>query len=389
MLSKYLPQVDFVFGDISVFNSRKDEDTSYGKYYTLPASELVDDARVLLGLSGTKNEIQESNIASIDSQIMDLFDQIIRASNDNGEALPGAKLTGSVGSKLKGFFSEPKSLENTQNKLETLEKLWKLLVDINSSKNISLEELIRSKTMNGYIFREIARLYALNKNLFMDLYNMDVMSKFGIENYKQAWKESGLLNGSYTMTIDTIPIVSTIHSAIQKVNQLVRDDLRLYKDNQNREMFKLGGLGSNFSMATNKKYYDLSEEGKKTFSFKNPDTDSSLTPDEKKFLSWYLEKINTLREGHALSEEEIATLKLDGSYFKAPLYRTSAYSRLANANKKSIKDVYEDTKSSIFNLRNAIVSQEDYFEDGGDYRDMTELYNTFRASGGAREELIA
>jgi hypothetical protein len=38
--------------------------------------------------------------------------------------------------------------------------------------------------MNGYIYREVARLYALNTNMFMDLYNMDAMSKYGIENWK-------------------------------------------------------------------------------------------------------------------------------------------------------------------------------------------------------------
>jgi hypothetical protein len=161
--------------------------------------------------------------------------------------------------------------------------------------------------------------------------------------------------------------------------------LEEYKDNENREMFKLAGLGSNFSMATNKKYYDLSEEGKKRFLLKNPDTDSSLTADEKKFLKWYLNKVNVLREGHTLSDEEVIELKLSGKYYEAPLYRTSTYSRLANANKKSIKDVYNDTKSDIFNLRNAIAGQEDYFEDGGDYREMTALYNTFRSSGNARE----
>jgi hypothetical protein len=239
--------------------------------------------------------------------------------------------------------------------------------------------------MNGYIYREVARLFALNSNMFMDLYNMDVMSKYGIENYKTSLFNKSFLNGSYTMTIDTMPIVSTVHSAIQKVNQRIRNELERYKDNENREMFKLAGLGSNFDMAHNKKYYDLSENGKKTFSFKNPDTDSSLTPDEKKFLTWYLNKINVLREGHELSETEVMDLKLSGKYYEAPLYRTSAYSRLANANKKSVKDVYNDTKSDIFNLRNAIVGQEEYFEEGGDYREMTELYNTFRASGGARE----
>jgi hypothetical protein len=191
------------------------------------------------------------------------------------------------------------------------------------------------------------------------------------------------------MTIDTIPIVATVHSAIQRINQLVRDDLEKYKDKENREMFKLAGLGSNLNMATNKKYYDLSEEGKRTFSFKNPDTDSTLTLDEKKFLTWYLNKVNTLREGHALSDIDIADLKVSGKYFEVPLYRTSAYSRLANANKKSIKDVYQDTKSEIFNLRNAVIGQEKYFEDGNDYRDMIELYNTFRSSGSARETLIA
>jgi hypothetical protein len=180
------------------------------------------------------------------------------------------------------------SLSNTQDRLAKLEKLWKLLMEINSSKNISLEELNRSRTMNGYIYREVARLYALNSRMFMDLYNMDVMSKYGIENFISAAKQRTLLNGSYTKTIDTIPIVSTIHSKIQAINQQVRDDLSRYKDNKNRDMFKLAGLDGNLSMARNKKFFDLSDDGKTFFLFKNPDTDSTLTPDEKKFLDWYL-----------------------------------------------------------------------------------------------------
>jgi hypothetical protein len=243
--------------------------------------------------------------------------------------------------------------------------------------------------MNGYIYREVARLYALNSNMFMDLYNMDAMSKYGIENWKQALSNKGFLNGSYTMTIDTIPIVSTIHSAIQKINQHVRDDLERYKDKENREMFKLAGLDSNLAMASNKKFFDLSENGKKQFLFKNPDTDTTLTPDEKKFLTWYLKKVNTIREGHPLSDDDIRELKMSGLYLEVPLYRTSTYSRLANANKKTIKEVYQDTKCSIFNLRNAVIGQEEYFENGNDYRDMIEMYNTFRSSGSARAELIA
>ncbi|GMO69289.1 MAG: hypothetical protein Nk1A_8280 [Endomicrobiia bacterium] len=53
-------------------------------------------------------------------------------------------------------------------------------------------------------------------------------------------------------------------------------------------MFKLGGLGLNINMKDNKKYYDLSEEGRANFLWKNPDTDTTLNTDEKKFLSWYL-----------------------------------------------------------------------------------------------------
>jgi hypothetical protein len=74
MLAKYVPQSDFVFGDIAVFNSRRDEDTSYGKYWSLPSSELIDDSRLLLGLAGIKPELQENNIASIDIQVLNLFE---------------------------------------------------------------------------------------------------------------------------------------------------------------------------------------------------------------------------------------------------------------------------------------------------------------------------
>jgi hypothetical protein len=91
MLAKYLPQMDFVFGDISVFSSRRDSDTSYGKYWSLPSSELIEDSRRLHGLAGIKSEIQENNIASIDIQILNLFEQVMRANNESEfQALPGA-----------------------------------------------------------------------------------------------------------------------------------------------------------------------------------------------------------------------------------------------------------------------------------------------------------
>lgn len=392
MLSKYIPNLDFVFGDISVFNSRRDEDTSLGKYWSLPASELIEDSMLLHSLSGVNSSINASNVASIDVQIMNLFDQILRATNETEfQALPGAQLTGKTLQNVRGFFKDVNSLENTQDKLETLNKLWKLLVETNPSKDISLDQLIESKSMNGYIYREVARLFALSSNTFMDLYNVDVLSKLGLENWKQAINQRSLLNGSLTMTIDTIPIVATIHDAIQKINQRIRSDFERYKNKENRDMFELGGLNDRLNLSTMsiKKFYDMTPDGKRLFLFKNPDTDTSLTPNEKKFLTWYLEQVNTLREGHALNDAEIAELKSQGVYFQVPLGRVTAYSRFMNANKKSVKDLYQDTKSSIFNLRNAVIGQEEYFEDSSDYRDMVTMYNTFKASDSAREKLIS
>jgi hypothetical protein len=113
MLAKYIPQSDFVFGDISVFNSRRDEETSNGRFWSLPSSELIEDSRLLLGLAGVKPELQENNIASIDIQVLNLFEQVMRANGESElQALPGAMLTGSTSTRLKGFFMDINSLAN-------------------------------------------------------------------------------------------------------------------------------------------------------------------------------------------------------------------------------------------------------------------------------------
>ncbi|GMO69282.1 MAG: hypothetical protein Nk1A_8260 [Endomicrobiia bacterium] len=74
MLAKYLPQQDFVFGDISVFNTSGDKNTPQGQFWSMPASELLSDSSLLLGLSGNKPEINSANVTSIDTRIRSLYD---------------------------------------------------------------------------------------------------------------------------------------------------------------------------------------------------------------------------------------------------------------------------------------------------------------------------
>lgn len=54
------------------------------------------------------------------------------------------------------------------------------------------------------------------------------------------------------------------------------------------------------------------------FELRNPETDKTLTPEEKKFIEFYLEKLNSIRYPNA-SEEEVRMLKGNGMWYAVPL----------------------------------------------------------------------
>lgn len=405
ILSKALEKQDLRFRDISILNTSRDSKTSLGRMYTLPAYRLIDDAKRLHNFSGNSFSLNNNNVSSVDDNIKQLFLAVKQTSGLSSKSLPDTySKNRKMYDELRSFGNELRVVTdgNTVSEIEIrsqkLHDLWKLINKVYNRSEISIDQLTQAPTMEGYIYRETAKLMALNNNTYMDAYNSEQLPKYGYENIFSSFGQRNTLNGTMTMTIDTIPIVETIHNSIQIVNNRIRKTMEMYKVNENRRMFASVGMDKNISMMNMKRFYDQSDEGKRLFLFKNPETDSSLDNKERTFLSWYLKKMNELiysENNKPLTDEKINALKNDAerSYYKVPLLRRSAYSRATNSNfaKTALKPSswYKESINTFYNLRNAVEGKEELFNEDSDYRDMISMYNIFNSSDSERASLIA
>ena len=105
--------------------------------------------------------------------------------------------------------------------------------------------------------------------------------------------------------------------------------------------------------------------------FKNPDTDTSLNPNEKRFLTSILKTINELRYGN-ITPTKIMDLKASGEYFNIPLMKAGNLSKFKN---QSYKDGIRDYFNDMYNYNKYFSSEDE--ESNVKMKTLNEMYNRF------------
>ena len=221
----------------------------------------------------------------------------------------------------------PEEAIQKEIKLRELLELHKLLHEkYFSDKSMSKLE---SNSFEAYIYTSLSKALSYYTGTLLDPYNESAMAK-----YTGSWSERTILNGTYTNTADTIPVIKNLNRLLQATNNIITRRYTDYK-NDNRKWFqeqykKWGGFGSNAVVRnytpSYEKFFDRStDENKYDFRLKDPETDTTLNPDEKAFLKKFLELLNYHRY-YGFTEDEIQEKKESGEYYRVPLVNsTSGY----------------------------------------------------------------
>ncbi|MBQ0113468.1 MAG: hypothetical protein KBT03_10085 [Bacteroidales bacterium] len=124
------------------------------------------------------------------------------------------------------------------------------------------------------------------------------------------------------------------------------------------------------------------ENGKmdKSFKLKNPDTDSSLTREEKDFIKVFLEIVNNYKF-HG-NEEKIANAKLTGEYYEVPLAMGDTQTQMHN---KGVVGAVKTKYTESLNFLKILPQQElEYSE----HRKNRQVYNKYNLNAVSRANII-
>lgn len=132
-------------------------------------------------------------------------------------------------------------------------------------------------------------------------------------------------------------------------------------------------VGDNIKSYKNLFVRDAAGNLDRSMQLKNPDSDPTLSPEEKTFLRALLKSINELRYGRLTSEKE-SELKASGAYFDYPLMKGSTLSKATNA---SYKDVLRDYFNDMYNYNKYFSSEDE--ESTKKAKSMNEMYNRFES----------
>ena len=202
----------------------------------------------------------------------------------------------------------------------TLSRLQELLKDFRNSFYYAGRDYKPDGSLESYLYAEISRAIVRLSNIQIDPYNYNALSTwFGnmFESKNGNIKANRAFGNSLKLnTADTIELYEPIKEALNKTRYNIRSRYTAYKKHARDPYiaFKKGSVSSNkfvnLSEVEYSKLVDNSEQGKKEFRFKDPETDATLTQNQKTFLIWYLNDINKLRFGdEAKTEEGIKRLK--------------------------------------------------------------------------------
>ena len=164
---------------------------------------------------------------------------------------------------------------------------------------------------------------------------------------RQAWKTRTLLNSTIGNTQDTIPVVGVIYQRITEASSNARTKYIAYKvrDRRYTEAFKQRrtSLRNNHLINNSEVIFEnlLDRSNPNELMLKDYRNDNTLSKDEREYIKWYLDDLNSFRYKNKPSQLE-EDMNSNDDWRKLPLLRANALSRLIN-NKQSIKDALSDT----------------------------------------------
>ena len=260
----------------------------------------------------------------------------------------------------------------------TLTKLHDLLKSFRNFFYYSGKDFKPDGSLESILYSEISMAIVRLSNISVDSFNSPALATW-VGNFDRRFLNSLKLN-----TADTIELYEPIKQALNKTRYNIRARYTHYKNHARDPYiaFKKGSVSSNkfvnLSEVEYSKLVDNSEQGKKEFRFKDPETDATLTQNQKTFLIWYLNDINKLRFGdEAKTEEGIKRLKESGKWYWIPIMKAQTASRLVNHEGGLIKSLASNISDELINRRGVANEEElDSYKKVQDV-EFTEFFNLF------------
>ena len=293
--------------------------------------------------------------------------------------------------------STPFGIPTINNKIESIKALESIWTEMNEYGRFKKGIKMDDSSFESYLFRAVGKALAEENDLVLDFFNEDLFAKYGFSI--NDFKRRSLFNGTYINTVDTVPIIGAINERLQITLSNIRQKFSDYKQPSRKEFNKFSGFLNtatiNSSMFAMKDFYDMSEEGKKRFLVKNPDTDPTLNLQQKEFLNYWLDTINYWRYSKVndkgvrmpLTPAFIEEKKTTKEWFEVPLLRGSTYSRAVNG--QFSKAYLENVMTIDLNKRDEIDLTFDYAKGKADFRNMMYMYNTFDSNYNNREKFLS
>ena len=297
--------------------------------------------------------------------------------------------------------STPFGIPTINNKIENIKALASIWTEMNEYGKFKKGMKVDDNTFEAYLYRSVGKALAEENDLVLDFFNEDLFSKYGVssQGFMADFKNRSLLNGTYTNTVDTIPIIKAINEKLQITSSNIRQKFADYKQPSRKHFNKVSGFLNtatlNSSMFSMKDFFDMSDIGKQRFLVKDPERDNTLNNEQKEFLTYWLDTINYWRYAKVnekgirqpLVPAFIQEKKMSGEWFEVPLLRGSTYSRALNG--EFSKGYLENVMNVEFNRRDEIDLTFDYAKGKSDFRNMMYMYNTFDSNQNNREQFIA
>lgn len=369
--------------------------------YRYDGADTIDNFKQLMTKAGETSYISSNKVLSFEEKIFSTFDQILGIVDlyptlDKTDVSRIVDITASLKKEL------PSDIRQKEIIALTLQDLYYKIIKLNNMQQMSVDNIITTNTFECHILRQIAILLSKYGNMLPNITDINRRGDYGIGlskndpySLKNALKNKTFLSGNLLTTNDQNPIMSGIYNVTQEAFQVIRDRYTKYKDKHNKEYFRKGNKfgGSNLSSFDYNKYFDNTPENKNRFLFKNPETDTTLSSEEKEFLTWYLDTLNSYRffngkDINSVSEETVYNLKENGTWYEVPLMRTSLNSQVSNSSiKEMIKLQANKLLDPIKNLRGEIDSE--VTEMGiENFKDVVDMYDIFEMSPERRKELL-
>lgn len=282
--------------------------------------------------------------------------------------------------------------------IEECQKIMKLITD--SKEGEFLKKGFKDASMaiqNNKKAFELLNLYLIVLQTYMytkgDWYSVEAMETIGRSS------KNTLLSGSMTVTADTIPYKNeaNLTGAALQIFQKIRRTFVKFKDdyfeNYVKKLWADKGYGQTQNMVVGNQlhiYRNLfaEKDGKldPNLVFKDPDTDQTLSEQEKRFLKRTLWLINRRRyglEAYSENSEQVKKKKKEAGekWFWVPLQEASGGSKLArdyieNNIKQELKEIvsFGEASRQAFKRKEANVYTESEFKEYTTSKDQNKIF---------------